>query len=105
MRALKLSLPLSALAVVAIVATAGAERTTVGDGCDDNSPFLEGSWRGIATGQNLLPITDLITFARDGNVIESHLPFVPGTPLGAAIGPLLESMGHGEWVRGGAITT
>ncbi len=101
MPARKFSLPLSALAVVvALVATAGAARTAAVDDCDDNSTRLEGSWSGTATALvpvGLPQIRDLITFTRDGNVIESRSPFVPATP----IGPLLETAGHGEWVRTG----
>lgn len=101
MRARKFSLPLSALAVVvALVATASAARTTAVDDCDDNSPRLEGSWSGTATAlipPGLPQIRDLITFTRDGNVIESRSAFVPVTPLG----PLLATAGHGEWVRTG----
>ena len=106
MRARKFSLALSALAVVvALVATAGATRTAAVDDGDGNSPSLEGSWIGTATSvspPNLPQIKDLITFTHDGNVIESRPPFVPGAPLGTEIGALLETAGHGDWVKTGS---
>lgn len=64
MRARKFSLPLLALAVVAaLIATAGAARTALGDDCDDSSSRLEGSWGGVATCAeplNLPALRDLI---------------------------------------------
>ena len=45
----------------------------------------------------LPPFKGLITFTRDGEVLESRRPYVPFTPFG----PLIESSGHGAWTRTG----
>ena len=44
------------------------------------------------------PTPDLITFMRDGTVIESQRPYLPDTPWG----PLLRTAAHGAWERTGA---
>ncbi len=60
---------------------------------------LQGSWVGTitATEPELPPFQDLLTFTRDGSVIESRRLYVTDTPFG----PLLETGGHGAWVRTG----
>jgi hypothetical protein len=64
-----------------------------------NAAHLAGSWKAVVTPTNppglLQPFDDLITFTSDGSVIECRRLFVPATPFG----PLLETAGHGAWVR------
>jgi len=43
----------------------------------------------------LPPFKGLITFTRNGEVLESRRLYVPATPFG----PLLETSGHGAWRR------
>ena len=58
---------------------------------------LEGSWiaTAVATGVPLPPLQTLMTFQREGTVIESRRLYVPASPLG----PVLSTPGHGEWIR------
>ena len=58
---------------------------------------LEGSWvaTAVATGVPLPPLRTLMTFQREGTVIESRRLYVPASPLG----PVLATPGHGEWTR------
>ncbi|MCI0389973.1 MAG: hypothetical protein MOB07_14585 [Acidobacteria bacterium] len=60
---------------------------------------LEGSWFGVATATSvpLPPLKTLITFTRDGNVIEAHRLFIADSPLGQ----LMLTPGHGTWDRTG----
>ena len=68
-----------------------------------------GSWFGTATATAvpLPPLQTLLTFTSDGNVVEAHRPFLPGSL--SPLGPLLLTAGHGAWVRTGrrefAVTT
>src|SRR5688572_14839317 len=66
----------------------------------DEAQRLEGSWTVTITAAEppgLPPLKSLITFTRDGEVIESRRPYIPFTPFG----PVLETSGHGAWVRTG----
>jgi hypothetical protein len=59
---------------------------------------LSGSWNMTITATEppgLPPFKGLITFTRDGEVVESRRLYVPATPFG----PLLETPGHGAWKR------
>jgi hypothetical protein len=59
---------------------------------------LDGSWAMtvVATSPpGLPPLTSLITFTRDGEVIESRRGYLPFSPFG----PILETAGHGAWDR------
>ena len=61
---------------------------------------LEGSWFATITATDpagLEPFKGLLTFTRDGNVIEARRLYVPDSPFG----PLIETPGHGSWVRVG----
>jgi hypothetical protein len=63
----------------------------------ESGPGLTGSWLGriVPTSVPIPPTTDLITFMRDGTVIESQRPYLADTPWG----PLLRTSAHGEWER------
>jgi hypothetical protein len=67
---------------------------------DDDARKLEGSWLGTVTVANppLGSFNDLITFTENGEVVESRRLYVPESPFG----PMLETPGHGEWVKTGA---
>jgi len=59
---------------------------------------LDGSWAMtvVATSPpGLPPLISLITFTRDGEVIESRRGYLPFSPFG----PILETAGHGAWDR------
>jgi hypothetical protein len=78
------------LAFVACVASASLQ---AGD-----AQHLSGSWAMTITAvepPGLPPFKGLITFTRDGEVIETRRLYVPATPFG----PLLETPGHGAWRR------
>lgn len=62
---------------------------------EDRAPT--GSWEGVArsTTVPLPPLTTLLTFTADGNLIESRRLFLAQSPLG----PLVATPGHGEWRR------
>ncbi|MHC9062813.1 hypothetical protein ACYX34_09010 [Nitrospira sp. CMX1] len=62
---------------------------------EDRTPT--GSWEGVArsTTASLPPLTTLLTFGADGNLVESRRLYLPESPLG----PLLATTGHGEWRR------
>jgi len=67
----------------------------------DGDHQLEGSWFATITATDpagLEPFKGLLTFTRDGNVIETRRLYVPASPFG----PLIETPGHGAWVRLGA---
>jgi hypothetical protein len=68
---------------------------------DDGERGFVGSWLGTATATTvpLPPLTTMLTFTRDGNVIEAHRPYLP--PSISPLGPLLLTAGHGAWVRTG----
>ena len=58
---------------------------------------LEGSWVTLVTATNppgLPAMQSLMTFTRDGGVLESRRLYVP-----PPFGPLLETGGHGAWER------
>lgn len=61
---------------------------------------LEGSWFATITATDpagLEPMKGLLTFTRDGNVIETRRLYIPASPFG----PLIETPGQGAWVRMG----
>lgn len=62
---------------------------------EDRAPT--GSWEGVArsTTVSLPPLTTLLTFTADGNLVESRRLYLPESPLG----PLVATPGHGEWRR------
>lgn len=62
---------------------------------EDRTPT--GSWEGVAQSTTipLSPLTTLLTFGADGNLVESHRLYLPQSPLG----PVLATSGHGEWRR------
>jgi hypothetical protein len=68
---------------------------------DDADAGFVGSWMGTATATSvpLPPLTTMLTFTRDGNVLEGHRPFLPANL--SPIGPLVLSPGHGAWIRTG----
>ena len=62
---------------------------------EDRAPT--GSWEGVArfTTEQRPPLTTLLTFTADGNLVESRRLYLPESPLG----PLVATPGHGEWRR------
>lgn len=62
---------------------------------EDRAPT--GSWKGVVrfTTEQRPPLTTLLTFTADGNLVESRRLYLPDSPLG----PLLATPGHGEWRR------
>lgn len=62
---------------------------------EDRTPT--GSWEGVArsTTASLPPLTTLLTFGADGNLVESRRLYLPQSPLG----PVIATSGHGEWRR------
>ncbi len=62
---------------------------------EDRAPT--GSWEGVArsTTVPLPPLTTILTFTADGNLVESRRLYLPESPLG----PLVATPGHGEWRR------
>jgi hypothetical protein len=61
---------------------------------------LGGSWKAVVTATNppfLPPLTVLLTFTRDGEVVETRRLYNPASPFG----PLLFTAGHGGWERTG----
>ncbi len=62
---------------------------------EDRAPT--GSWKGVVrfTTEQRPPLTTLLTFTADGNLVESRRLYLPASPLG----PLLATPGHGEWRR------
>jgi hypothetical protein len=62
---------------------------------EDRAPT--GSWKGVLrpTTEQRPPLTTLLTFTADGNLVESRRLYLPESPLG----PLLATPGHGEWRR------
>ncbi len=90
----KISLPILVLFMI----TAGLWSIT--SGADEGEQRLDGSWSVsvIATSPPLEPFSSLMTFTRSGGVVESRRLYLPDSPFG----PLLETPGHGEWVRTGS---
>lgn len=91
--------PVGLVLVLALIPAAIAQ--TVPGSQDDQG--LTGSWFGtaVATSVPLPPspeLLSLVTFTRDGGVVETRRLFIPDSPLG----PLLATPGHGSWVRTGA---
>jgi hypothetical protein len=62
---------------------------------EDRAPT--GAWKGVvrSTTEQRPPLTTLLTFTADGNLVESRRLYLPESPLG----PLLATPGHGEWRR------
>lgn len=61
---------------------------------------LRGSWHATViaeTPPGIAPFSSLQTFIPSGEVIESRRMYLAETPFG----PLLESVGHGQWLRTG----
>jgi hypothetical protein len=88
---------LAGIRSIALLATLAATTPAV---ASDAGPLLEGSWAMTITATEpagLPPFKGLITFTRDGDVLESRRPYVPFTPFG----PVIESSGHGAWTRTG----
>jgi len=66
----------------------------------DDHRHLGGSWETVITAvepPGLPPFRGLVTFTKDGEVLESRRLYVPFTPFG----PVLETGGHGAWERQG----
>ena len=83
--------------IVAVVVLGWATRVSSDS---PNPASLSGSWVGTVTAEipeGLPPFTSLITFSPGGGVVESRRLYVPVSPLG----PILETTGHGEWVKNG----
>lgn len=71
---------------------------------EDRAPT--GPWEGVvrSTTEQRPPLTTLLTFTADGNLVESRRFYLRESPLG----PLVATPGHGEWRRsknGGFDTT
>jgi hypothetical protein len=79
------------------LASGDASHAQSGDG---DGGFV-GSWMGTATASTvpLPPLLTMLTFTRDGNVIEAHRPYLP--PTISPLGSLVLSAGHGQWARTG----
>lgn len=62
---------------------------------EDRAPT--GPWEGVvrSTTEQRPPLTTLLTFTADGNLVESRRLYLPQSPLG----PLVAMPGHGEWRR------
>jgi hypothetical protein len=62
---------------------------------EDRAPT--GAWKGVVrfTTEQWPPLTTLLTFTADGNLVESRRLYLQESPLG----PLLATPGHGEWRR------
>ena len=62
---------------------------------EDRAPT--GSWEGVARSTTVFlpPLTTLLTFTADGNLVESRRLYLRESPLG----PLVATPGHGEWRR------
>ncbi len=62
---------------------------------EDRAPT--GAWKGVArfTTEQRPPLTTLLTFTADGNLVESRRLYLSESPLG----PLVATPGHGEWRR------
>ena len=81
--------------LLAVLSCAAAASLQAGE-----AQHLSGSWAMTITAvepPGLPPFKGLITFTRDGEVIETRRLYVPATPFG----PLLETPGHGAWRRSG----
>ena len=87
------------LAVLALLAGALATGRTT-PVADAQSHTLEGSWAMTVTAVSppgLPPLNSLVTFMRGGEVIESRRGYLAVSPFG----PILETAGHGAWLRAG----
>jgi hypothetical protein len=65
-----------------------------------NQDQLEGTWIGHMTVEippGMAPVTDLMTFAPGGVLIESRRLYLPNLPMGS----ILETTGHGKWMKTG----
>ena len=63
-----------------------------------DAQHLDGSWKGVVTAtdpQFLPPLKVLLTFTREGGVVEARRLYNPESPFG----PLLFTPGHGAWER------
>jgi hypothetical protein len=66
----------------------------------DERHVLEGSWTmevTVTDPPGFPPLKSLLTFTAGGEVLESRRPYFPFTPFG----PVLETGGHGAWVKTG----
>ena len=67
---------------------------------EESQTKIEGSWIGTVTATNppgLPSMRSLLSFTSEGIVLESRRLFVGLSPFG----PLMETTGHGEWIRTG----
>jgi hypothetical protein len=88
---------LFALAGVVAIILAGRTAYLRAAGADQR---LSGSWKAVVTATNppfLPPLAVLLTFTRDGEVVETRRLYNPASPFG----PLLFTPGHGGWERTG----
>ena len=88
---------LFALAGVVAMILAGRTAYLRAAGADQR---LSGSWKAVVTATNppfLPPLAVLVTFTRDGEVVETRRLYNPVSPFG----PLLFTPGHGSWERTG----
>lgn len=86
---------LTALGIMIVVCLAAGLSWNVSSVSADGQN-LAGSWTTTVTATNppgLPPLKGLMTFTRNGEVIESRRLYVPFTPFG----PVLETPGHGAW--------
>lgn len=90
---------LRSLGSIAVLAALASLAVPVAASADEGSG-LAGSYAMTITAvepAGLPPFKGLITFTRDGDVLESRRPYVPFTPFG----PVIETSGHGAWERDG----
>src|SRR4051812_8532186 len=84
----------------AVLAAMLLAQSTLAEAADGTT--LVGSWlaEAVPTTVPRPPVKDLITFTRDGTLVESQRHYLKDTPWG----PLLRTPGHGEWRRTGERT-
>jgi hypothetical protein len=87
------------LKIIATLCLLFAGIAFVAGASDGNEKKIEGSWRGTVTAVNppLGSFASLITLEDKNTVLESRRLYVPESPFG----PLLETGGHGAWVKVG----
>ncbi len=84
------------LMILSALALAGADSRLRPVKAD--AQHLEGSWKAVVTATDpplLPPLKVLLTFTRDGGVVETRRLYNPESPFG----PLLFTPGHGAWER------
>ena len=87
------------LKIIAALCLLIAGMVFVAGASDGSEKKIEGSWRATVTAVNppLGSFASLITFEDKNTVLESRRLYVPESPFGA----LLETGGHGAWVKVG----